>query len=397
MVTNQPTASNAVDYDIESTVLARYQEGARQQQPSLCCPTNYDGNYTQILPEEIVAKDYGCGDPTRYVNTGETVVDLGSGAGKNCYILAQKVGQSGKIIGVDFNDEMLTLARKYQGEMADKLGYANTEFVKGKIQDLKLPLEPLERWLQHNPITSVDQIGEYEAECDRLRQQTPLIPENSVDVVISNCVLNLVRPQDKKQLFAEIFRVLKRGGRAVISDIVCDEDPTPKIINDPDLWSGCIAGAFREDMFLKMFEDAGFYGVEILKRESTPWQVIDGVEFRSMTVRAYKGKEGVCLERKQSVVYKGPWKQVVDDDGHVFCRGERMAVCDKTYNIMTSCCSPYSQDLIGIAPYENIPLEEAKLFNCKTKAVRHARETKGSEYNLTETSSEDCCIPGDCC
>ncbi len=393
----QPTASTAVDYDIESAVLERYQEGARQQQPTLCCPTEYEGNYLQIIPEEIVAKDYGCGDPTRYVNQGETVVDLGSGAGKNCYILAQKVGESGKIIGVDFNDEMLNLARKYQPEMAEKLGYGNTEFIKGKIQDLKLPLDKLQTWLKDNPVTSVDKIGDYEAQCDRLRQNEPLIADNSVDVVISNCVLNLVRPQDKQQLFAEIFRVLKRGGRAVISDIVCDEDPTPKILNDPDMWSGCIAGAFREDNFLKMFEDAGFYGVEILKREETPWQVIDGVEFRSMTVRAYKGKEGVCLERMQSVVYKGPWKQVVDDDGHVFCRGERMAVCDKTYNIMTSCCSPYSQDVIGIEPYENIALEEAKEFNCKTKAIRHARETKGSEYNLTDISGDDCCSPGECC
>jgi len=393
----QPTTSTAVDYDIESAVLERYQEGARQQQPTLCCPTEYEGNYLQIIPEEIVAKDYGCGDPTRYVSQGETVVDLGSGAGKNCYILAQKVGESGKIIGVDFNDEMLNLARKYQPEMAVKLGYSNTEFIKGKIQDLKLPLDKLQTWLQDNPITSVNNIGEYEAQCDRLRQQQPLVAENSVDVVISNCVLNLVRPEDKQQLFAEIFRVLKRGGRAVISDIVCDEDPTAKILNDPDMWSGCIAGAFREDNFLKMFEDAGFYGVEILKREETPWQVIDGVEFRSMTVRAYKGKEGVCLERKQSVVYKGPWKQVMDDDGHVFCRGERMAVCDKTYNIMTSCCSPYSGDVIGIAPYENIPLESAEEFNCKTKAIRHARETKGSEYNLTDTNGDDCCSPGECC
>jgi len=306
IATNQPTTSSAVDYDIESTVLSRYQEGARQQQPSLCCPTEYEGNYTEILPEEIIVKDYGCGDPTRYVNPGETVVDLGS--------------------------------------------YGNTEFVKGKIQDLKLPLDKLQGWLQANPVASVDDIGEYEAQCDRLRQEEPLIGDNTVDVVISNCVLNLVRPQDKKQLFGEIFRVLKRGGRAVISDIVCDEDPTAKIMNDPDLWSGCIAGAFREDLFLKMFEDAGFYGVEILKREETPWQVIDGVE-----------------------------------------------VCDKTYNIMTSCCSPYAQDVIGIAPYENIALEEAELFNCTPKAVRHARESKGSEYNLTETSSEECCTPGDCC
>ena len=286
---------------------------------ALCCPTEYAGNYLEILPEEIIAKDYGCGDPTRYVSEGETVVDLGSGAGKNCYILAQKLGAQGKIIGVDFNDEMLSLARKYQSEIAGKLGYQNTEFVKGKIQDLKLNLDKVQAWLQNNPITSIEGVSNYETECDRLRNQEPLIADNSVDVVISNCVLNLVRPQDKEKLFAEIFRVLKRGGRAIISDIVCDEDPTPAILNDPELWSGCISGAFREDMFLKMFESAGFYGVEILKREEQPWQVVDGIEFRSMTIRAYKGKEGECWERKQAVIYKGPWKQVQDDDGHVFC------------------------------------------------------------------------------
>ena len=397
IVTSQAKQSEPIDYDIETAVIERYQAGARQQQPSLCCPTEYAGNYLEILPEEIIAKDYGCGDPTRYVHEGETVVDLGSGAGKNCYILAQKLGAEGKIIGVDFNDEMLSLARKYQEEIASKLGYHNTEFVKGKIQDLKLNLDKVQAWLQNNPITSIEGVSNYETECDRLRGQEPLIPDNSVDVVISNCVLNLVRPQDKQQLFAEIFRVLKRGGRAVISDIVCDEDPTTAILNDPELWSGCISGAFREDMFLKMFESAGFYGVEILKREEQPWQVVDGIEFRSMTIRAYKGKEGKCWERKQAVIYKGPWKQVQDDDGHTFCRGERMAVCDKTYQILTSCCSPYSKDIILVPPYENISLEEAEAFNCKNKAIRHAKETKGSEYNLTDTSSSDCCSPGECC
>ncbi|BAU65739.1 Methyltransferase type 11 [Stanieria sp. NIES-3757] len=384
-------------YDIESEVLERYQAGAKQQQPSLCCPTEYEGNYLEILPEEIIAKDYGCGDPTRYVNQGETVVDLGSGAGKNCYILAQKVGTIGKVIGVDFNDEMLSLARKYQTEITTKLGYNNTQFVKGKIQDLRLNLERVETWLKNNPITSIDGVSKYETECDRLRQSETLIADSSVDVVISNCVLNLVRPQDKQQLFAEIFRVLKRGGRGVISDIVCDEEPTPKILNDPELWSGCIAGAFREDLFLKMFESAGFYGIEILKREEQPWQVIDGVEFRSMTVRAYKGKEGACWERKQAVVYKGPWKQVQDDDGHVFCRGERMAVCDKTYQMLTNTNSPYAKDIIPIPPYENIPLESAQEFSCKSKAIRHPRETKGSEYNITDISNESCCSPGECC
>ena len=399
--TIQATNTPPINYNIESEVLSRYQEGARQQQPSLCCPVEYEGNYLEILPEEIIAKDYGCGDPTRYVNEGEVVVDLGSGAGKNCYILAQKVGAAGKVIGVDFNDEMLNLARKYQDQIAETIGCHNTEFIKGKIQDLQLPLDPIQTWLESNPIQNLDDMGRYEAECDRLRQAQPLVADNSADVVISNCVLNLVRPEDKKHLFQEIFRVLKRGGRAVISDIVCDEDPTEEMINDPELWSGCISGAFREDDFLTMFEEAGFYGVEILKREEQPWHTIDGIEFRSMTVRAYKGKEGECLDRKQAVVYKGPWKQVQDDDGHIYCRGERMAVCDKTYQILTQSNSPYAQDVIGIEPYKTISLADAPQFSCESKAIRHPQETKGEGYTLTATGSVSndgsCCSTEECC
>ena len=396
MVTSH--TSNSVSYDIEKTVLDRYQKGAKAQQPSLCCPTEYEGNYLKILPQEIIEKDYGCGDPTRYISEGETVLDLGSGTGKNCYIIAQKVGKNGQVIGVDFNDEMLKIARKYQQDMGDKIGAYNTKFVKGKIQDLTLDLDLVESWLRDHPIQSVDDLSEFESECDRLRQESPLIADNSIDVVISNCVLNLVKPEDKQQLFKELYRVLKRGGRAVISDIVCDEDPTKNILDDPDLWSGCIAGAFREDQFLKMFESVGFYGVEILKREQKPWQVIDGVEFRSMTIRAYKGKEGTCLERKQSIIYKGPWKQVQDDDGHIFCRGERMAVCDKTYQILTDAESPYHKEIIGVPPYQEIPLEEATEFSCKNKAIRHPKETKGSNYHLTEINEDiDCCTPGECC
>jgi arsenite methyltransferase len=395
---SQQQTSTAAAYDIEKAVLERYQAGAKQQEPSLCCPTEYEGNYLDLLPQEIIDKDYGCGDPTRYVLEGETILDLGSGAGKNCYILSQKVGVTGNVLGVDFNDEMLALARKYQQQIADKVGYCNTKFVKGKIQDLKLDLEKVEAWLQENPINAIAQLNQFEIECDRIRNESPLIPDNSIDVVISNCVLNLVRPQDKEKLFKEIYRVLKRGGRAVISDIVCDEDPTPEILKDPELWSGCISGAFREDLFLKMFEEAGFYGIEILKREETPWQTIDGIEFRSVVVRAFKGKEGPCLERKQSIIYKGAWKQVQDDDGHIFCRGERMAVCDKTYNILTNSNSPYVKDIIPVPPYQDIPLEEAEQFSCKSKAIRHPKETKGFNYHLTEINNDAaCCSPGECC
>ncbi|AFY36597.1 Methyltransferase type 11 [[Leptolyngbya] sp. PCC 7376] len=391
--------STTPTYDIENEVLSRYQAGAQEHEPSLCCPTDYqDVQYLDVIPDEILTKDYGCGDPTRYAEVGDVVVDLGSGAGKNCYMVAQKVGATGKVIGVDFNDVMLTLARKYQQDIGGKIGFTNTEFVKGKIQDLKLPLDALQTWFTENPITSVEQLANYEAEAERLREKTPLIADDSVDLVISNCVLNLVKPSDKKQLFQEIYRVLKKGGRAVISDIVCDEVPTAKIMNDPELWSGCISGAFLESEFLEMFADAGFHGIEILSFEKEPWQTIDGIEFRSMTVRAYKGKEGVCLERNQAVIYKGPWKEIKDDDGHTYYRGERMAVCDKTFNLLTNENSPYAGQFISVLPYDNIELENAATFNCRVDARRHPKESKGQDYNVTDLadgaascSTDSCC------
>jgi len=391
-LTEMPTTA----YDIESTVLERYQAGARQVEDGLCCSTKYESEYLDILPAEIIEKDYGCGDPSRYVKPGETVVDLGSGSGKICYILAQKVGPQGKAIGVDFNDEMLTLAKKYQDNIAKQIGYHNVRFVKGKIQDLALDLEAVQRWLSEHPITSIEDVAKLEVECDRLRQEQPLIADNSVDVVVSNCVLNLVRPQDKKQLFAEIYRVLKRGGRAVISDIVCDEDPTAEIINDPQLWSGCIAGAFREDAFVEMFAQAGFYGMEILSRQSEPWQVIDGIEFRSVTVQAFKGKDGPCWERNQAVIYTGPWKQVLDDDGHTYDRGKRTAVCDKTFHILTNPNGPYNGDFLPVEPYVEIPLEKAGVFDCSRPSIRHPRETKGMNYRVNK-DADDCCGPESSC
>ncbi len=383
--------------NVESEVLRRYKAGAKTVEKSLCCPTEYDKPSLDLLPQEIVEKDYGCGDPSKYVRPGETVVDLGSGAGKICYILGQKVGAKGQIIGVDFNDDMLELSRKYLDEMGEKLGYHNVRFAKGKIQDLALDLDKAQEWLDQHPVTTVENLYEFDSECDRLRYEDPLIPDSSVDVIVSNCVLNLARLEDRGKLFTEMYRVLRKGARAVISDIVCDEDPTPAIKADPELWSGCIAGAMREDEFLEMFEQAGFYGIEILVRQEQPWQVIDGIEFRSVTVQAFKGKQGPCIERNQAVIYTGPWKCVCDDDGHTFFRGERMAVCDKTFNIMTNRKGPYGEDIIGIEPMTEIPLSEGKPFDCEINALRHPRQTKGLDYNATTDQVNDCCCSEEAC
>ncbi|MEP6900962.1 MAG: methyltransferase domain-containing protein [Actinomycetota bacterium] len=385
----------AYGFDIESAVRTRYGAASQIKEDALCCPVEYDPQYLRVLPIEIIERDYGCGDPSKFVNEGETVLDLGSGGGKICYIASQIVGESGKVIGIDTNIEMLALANKYLGEMKDKTGYGNVEFRYGKIQDLKLDLSLVDEYLRINPIKTADDFALYESFVTRAKAEKPLIADDSIDVVLSNCVLNLVKPENKEQMFAEMFRVLRRGGRVAISDIVADEDVPEQLQNNAELWSGCISGAFREDLFIEAFERAGFYGIEIVKRDANPWRVVEGIEFRSVTVVAYKGKQGVCLERNQAVIYRGPWKKVIDDDGHALERGARMAVCDKTFQIYSR--EPYASQLIAVEPLEGITLEDAKEFDCRRTAKRNPRETKGLEYNLTDLSGTECCQPGENC
>ncbi|MDB5320619.1 MAG: hypothetical protein JWN40_2250 [Phycisphaerales bacterium] len=381
--------------ELESAVRGRYAAASQQHEVCLCVPSQgYDPKYLKIIPQEIIERDYGCGDPSQYVNEGEVVLDLGSGGGKICYICAQKVGPSGQVIGVDFNQPMLDLARKYQKPIAEQLGYFNTSYRKGKIQDLKLDLDVFEQYLKENPIASADDYLRASEEAERLRRVSPLVEDDSVDVIVSNCVLNLVRPSDKRQLFEEMFRVLKVGGRCVISDIVSDEDVPQEMQDDPDLWSGCISGAFREDHFLKMFENAGFYGMHVIERSEAPWQTIKGIEFRSMTVAAYKGKQGPCHEHYQAVVYKGPWRKVIDDDGHTLERGQRMAVCDKTFRLYQR--EPYRDQFFFVEPLVPINPEEAVSFDCRRNAIRNPKETKGQDYDAT-TDASACCGPDGCC
>ncbi len=229
----------------------------------------------------------------------------------------------------------------------------------------------------------------------RLRHESPMIPDDSVNCVVSNCVLNLVRPEDRRQLFSEVFRVLKLGGRAAISDIVADEDIPEYLQNDPELWSGCISGAFREDQFLEAFEEAGFYGIEIAARQSEPWRTVEGIEFRSLTVVARKGKQGPCLDRNQAVIYRGPFRKVEDDDDHAYYRGQRIAVCDKTFRLLQK--EPYTDQFDLVEPLEPVPLQQAERFDCSRPKHRHPRETKGQLYDATTQAGDTCTDSGNCC
>lgn len=278
-----------VNLHVESAVRKRYSEASQIKVEALCCPVDYDRQFLKAIPAEVIERDYGCGDPSRHVRSGETVLDLGSGTGKICFIASQVVGPSGRVIGIDMNDDMLAIARKYAPDVARAIGYSNVEFRKGRIQDLALDLDQFAVELaKSQPIATPETFFSIEERAEELRRKSPLVATDSVDVVVSSCVLNLVDSRAKQQLFKEIFRVIKPSGRAVISDIVSNQPVPQTMQNDPELWSGCISGALLESDFLGAFQQAGFGSVRVIKRDGEPWRVVNGIEFRSVTVEAQK-------------------------------------------------------------------------------------------------------------
>jgi len=385
--------SETISVGVEVAVRERYSAASQTKVEALCCPVEYDDRYLKVIPAEVIERDYGCGDPSRFLRPGETVLDLGSGTGKICFIASQVVGPGGKVIGVDMNDDMLALARKHQRAVGEAIGHQNVEFRKGRIQDLALDFEKFDALLKARPVNGIDSFLAAEAHADDLRIQQPLVASGSIDVVVSNCVLNLVDGRSKSQLFSELFRVLRNGGRAVISDIVSDEPVPESMQNDPELWSGCISGALTDTGFLEAFVAAGFYGVRLLKWETTPWRTVQGIEFRSVTVEAFKGKQGRCDERNQAVIYRGPFKEVLDDDNHRMERGLRYAVCDKTFEMFSK--EPYRDCFELIDPRNAILPRDAEPFDLARSKIRHPRETKGQGYDATSEAGQ-CCDSGNC-
>jgi arsenite methyltransferase len=371
---------------METSVRERYANGAEQAEAALCCPVDYDLELLKRLPREIIEKDYGCGDPSRYVREGDIVLDLGSGGGKICYMAAQLVGATGRVIGVDLNDAMLALARKYQPEMADTLGGDRVRFVKGYIQDLALDVAAMEDWLAGHPVRTAADLSALRRWQAEQRRERPLIADASVDLVISNCVLNLVDDADKPQLVREIFRVLKPYGRVAVADIVADEPVPAHLKADPALWSGCLSGAFQEQAFVQAFAEAGFTAVRVDKWDAAPWRVVEGIEFRAVTVTAVKGEGNACIDRGHAVIYRGPYGEVRDEEGHVFPRGERIAVCERTFRMLTG--GPCREDFIGIEPA--VP-HEPRAWCAPPNTRRSPAETKGGRQVASECGSGGCC------
>jgi radical SAM protein with 4Fe4S-binding SPASM domain len=238
-----------LDVAAHKNVVARYGTAANQPEENLCCPTGYTETDFENLPKGTIGISYGCGNPTAFggLTEGESVLDIGAGGGIDCFIAAKKVGSSGKVIGVDMTDEMLEKANKNKEKMAALLGYDIVEFRKGLAEEL--------------PVES-----------------------SSVDLVISNCVINL--SPDKKRVFEEIYRVVKNGGRFSISDIVSDKEVPEEMKQNEKLWSGCVSGALPKDVFLSVIKDAGF--ADLVVEKSSEWKEVEGIGFYSVTIKGRK-------------------------------------------------------------------------------------------------------------
>jgi SAM-dependent methyltransferase len=258
-------------------------------------------------------------------------------------------------------------------------------FIKGYIQDLALDVEAMESHLAAHPVTSAASLARLKDWQAEQRHERPLIPDNSVDLVISNCVLNLVDDGDKQQLVREIFRVLKPGGRAAISDIVADEPVPARLKKDPELWSGCLSGAFQEQAFTCAFAEAGFAGVRVDQWSEQPWRVIEGIEFRAATLVAAKGRGRECLDRGHAVIYRGPYAEIRDDEGHIFPRGERIAVCERTFRFLSA--GPFKHDFIAIEPKV---LADPVPWCAPPGTRRPASETKGGRQ-IADCGGGACC------
>lgn len=269
---------------ITKKVSDRYARAATSGE-QMCCPTSYDmEQLTSFIPEEVLRVSYGCGTPAGLdtVRPGETVLDIGSGGGIDCFEASRLVGPTGRVIGIDITDVMLDIARRNAPIVAANLGYpsSNVEFRKGLAD--AMPVE-----------------------------------DGTIDLIISNCVINLA--PDKRKVFGEMFRVAKPGGRFTISDIMSDQTVPQYLVHDAEKWGDCLSGALTLTDYMNGLTDAGFLGIHAVK--FSPWRVIDGIHFFSITLTGYKQPLLASSSPSHYATLRGPFSRVVSERGVPFQRG----------------------------------------------------------------------------
>lgn len=291
-------------------------QSSKDLKTSACCPVDRMPDFMmpliQKIPDEIQEKFYGCGSPIPLSIEGATVLDLGCGSGRDCYLLSQMVGPGGKVIGIDMTEEQLSIANKYKSEFLDQnqRNCGSIDFKLGEIENL--------------------------ADCG--------IEENSIDVIISNCVLNL--SPDKHSVFKEIFRVLKPGGELYFADIFSDRRIPQSLKKDPVLLGECLSGAMYIEDFRRLMISLSCPDYRIVKKSAISIEdaeikkQVGMIGFCSLTVRAFKGEyEDRCEDFGQTAAYLGTIPQSPDffdlDDHHRFNKGKPMKVCGNTAKMIS--------------------------------------------------------------
>lgn len=304
----------AVTLDAVKDYYGRVLKSSADLQTSACClpdalPAHVAAALAHVHPE-VKDRFYGCGSPIPPAIEGATILDLGCGSGRDCYVLSKLAGPGARIVGIDMTDEQLAVARRHQDWHAQQFGYANVEFRQGYIEDLA----------------------------------AAGIADASIDVVISNCVLNL--SPDKPRVFAEIFRVLKPGGELLFSDVFADRRIPGALAQDPVLLGECLGGALYLEDFRRMIAQVGCLDARVVARSPLALhqpdivRKIGFVNFSSVTMRAFKlPLEDRCEDHGQVAYYNGTLPDQAHrfalDDHHLFERDRPMLVCGNTADMLS--------------------------------------------------------------
>ena len=307
------------DSKIHSDVQEYYGEILKNKndlKTTACCatvaPPTYIREALKLVPEEVQSKFYGCGTPFPTSLKGASVLDLGCGTGRDCFVLSSLVGPSGKVLGLDMTASQLEVAHRHNASFAQRIGLSssNVDFRKAYIEDLK----------------SAD------------------VADDSMDVVVSNCVVNLSPRKDL--VLSEIFRVLKKGGELYFSDVFVDRRLSADLQKDPVVAGECLGGALYWQDFRRLMVQTGFLDFRIVARNPigiTNEDIqakVGNAQFESITVRAFKvDLEDACEDYGQAASYKGtdtvfPHAFQLDDH-HVFEKGRLVSVCRNTANMLS--------------------------------------------------------------
>lgn len=291
-------------------------QGSKDLKTDACCTSTEVPHHLKLaltnIHDEVAARYYGCGLVRPELLQGMRILDLGCGSGRDCYLLSQLVGEQGYVLGVDMTDEQLAVAKRHLEWHRQKLGFAqsNVEFRKGYIERL-------------------DELG---------------LQENSFDIIVSNCVINL--SPDKKAVLGEAYRLLKPGGELYFSDVYADRRVPAELLDDPVLYGECLSGALYWNDFLNLAKGAGFIDPRLV--EDRPLSIsnpqiearIGHIGFFSATYRLFKlaGLESHCEDYGQAVIYRGG----IDHSEHNFRldkhhnieKGKIFPVCGNTYRML---------------------------------------------------------------